>query len=77
MAGEKKKWYKRWWAINIWIFSFLYSILIVNANHGGGGSARTPNPTGISTISWIIFIAVAMGVVYFFYWMFSGENKKF
>ena len=63
--------------IVFWIFSFLYSILVVTANHGGGASARTPNPTGISPIGWIIFIALAIGVGYFFYWIFSKGKKEF
>ena len=77
MAEEKKKWYKRWWAITIWIFSFLLSSLSVTANHGGRLTKVTPNPTGISPITWMIFIAITLGMGYFFYWMFSGEKKKF
>jgi len=64
--------------ITFWIFSFLFSILSVTANHGGGTLARpTPNPTGFSPIGWIIFIALAIGVGYFFYWIFSKRKKGF
>jgi len=64
--------------ITFWIFSFLYSILAVIAHHEGGTiQPATPNPSGISPIGWIIFIALVIGVGYFFYWIFSKGKKKF
>jgi len=64
--------------ICIWVLSFLFSILSVTANHGGTTlAARTPNPTGISTTTWIIFIAIVAGLAYFFYWLFSRKRKEF
>ena len=63
--------------IAFWISSFLYSILAVTANHGGKLTKITPNQTGISPITWIIFFAIVAGLVYFFYWLFTREKKVF
>ena len=63
--------------ITFWIFSFLFSFILVTANHGGRLTKITPNPTGISPFWWLIFIAIVIGLVYFFYWMFSKEKKEF
>ena len=64
--------------IVFWIFSLLSSVVSVTASHGGGTFRPvTPNPTGISPIGWIIIIAIVIGVVYFFSWIFSKVKKKF
>jgi len=63
--------------ITFWVFSFLFSVLSVTASHGGRLTTVTPNPTGISPLWWMVFIVVIIGVVYFFYWMFSKDKKEF
>ena len=63
--------------IAFWIFFLLFSVLSVTANHGANLQNIIPNPTGISPLWWIIFIAIVIGLVYFFYWMFSKEKKEF
>jgi len=63
--------------IVFWSFSLLFSFLSVTANHGGNLRNITPNPTGISPFWWIIFIAIVIGLVYFFYWLLSKEKKEF
>jgi len=63
--------------IVFWIFSLSISFLSVTANHGGRLTKITPSQTGISPITWMIFIAITLGVGYFFYWLFSKKKKEF
>jgi len=63
--------------ITFWVFSFFFSFILVTANHGGRLTRITPSQIGISPVWWIIFIAIIVGLVYFFYWLFSQEKKAF
>jgi len=59
------------------VLTFLYSITPVYAQHRGGTVATAIVSTGISPVVWIIIVAVAAGVIYLFYWLFTKDKKWF
>ena len=62
--------------ITFWIFSFLFSVLFVTANHGGNLRAVNPDSTRISTLWLIIIIPTAIGLLYLLNWLILKKKKK-
>ena len=58
-----------------WIFSLLFSVLSVTANHGGNLRTVNPDSTRISTLWLIIIIAIAIGLLYLLNWLFLKKKK--
>jgi len=57
-------------------FIYLSNLFIVSAQRRSLASRRI-NPTGISPITWILIGAVFILLVYFAYWIFSKDKKRF
>lgn len=46
------------------------------AHHPGDMVVQTVNGGSISPFTWMIIIAILVGIGYFIYWLFSKNKKK-